>query len=120
MPIEFRDSAMPDEIAATYGETSTSALDDHVKREDIFGPDPSAIAHDMADEAASVADDIAFGLTSCLHFECTGFVDRLAAESDMLHVNTSNVPGIRLPLAGIKGSPVGACGSNGPSTIQFP
>lgn len=57
MPIEFRNPAAPAEIAATYGETSACALDDQVEREEIFVPVLSAIAHDMMDVAASVAND---------------------------------------------------------------
>ena len=118
MRIEIRNPALP-EIVATCGETSASATVDHVEREEIFGPILSAVAHDTVGKAASVANDIAFGLSSCLHSERTAFVKRIVAESGMLRVNTGSVPSIRLPVVGVNGGTVGTGGSNGPSTVQF-
>lgn len=119
MPIEIRNPAAPHEFLATCDDTSASALDEHVEREEIFGPILSALAHDTAGKAASVANDIAFGLSSCLHSERTAIVKRIVAESGMLRVNTVSVPRIRLPLVGVKDSTGGAGGSNGPATVQF-
>ena len=122
MQIEIRNPAAPDGVVATCDETSTSALDDHFVREEVFGPVLSAIALDTVDEAASAANDIAFGLSSCPYSERAGLVKRFVVESEsgMLHVNAGNVPEIQLPPVGIKDGTVGAGGSNGPATHPVP
>ena len=119
MPIEIRDAAVPDEIVAACGETSASALDDHVAREEIYGPALSATGHDTVKEAAGFANDFAFSLSSCLHSGRACLMERLVAEgeSGLLHFKTGNVPETRLPLVGIKDGTVGPGESNGSVTI---
>lgn len=121
MPIEILNPVAPDQIVATCGETSVSDLDDHVGREEIFGPFLSAIAHVPVDEAASVENDITFGYSSCLNSEFAGLVERIVAEgeSGMLHVNTGEVPEIQLSLVGVMDSTVGVGGLYGPAIIRF-
>lgn len=106
-----------------YAPTILSGVtrDMEVAREEVFGPVLSVIAYDTVDEALSIANDIAFGLSSCLYSERTDVVERFVAESEsgMLHVNAGSFPENHLPFVGIKDSAMGAGGSNGPSTIQF-
>lgn len=92
-----------------------------VARDEVFGPVLSVIAYDTVDEALSIANDIAFGLSSCLYSERTDIVERFVAESEsgMLHVNSGSFPENHLPFVGVKDSAMGVGGSNGPSTIQF-
>lgn len=92
-----------------------------VARDEVFGPVLSVIAYDTVDEALSIANDIAFGLSSCLYSERTDIVERFVAESEsgMLHVNSGSFPENHLPFVGVKNSAMGVGGSNGPSTIQF-
>lgn len=92
-----------------------------VARDEVFGPVLSVIAYDTVDEALSIANDIAFGLSSCLYSERTDIVERFVAESEsgMLHVNAGSFPENHLPFVGVKDSAMGVGGSNGPSTIQF-
>jgi len=92
-----------------------------VAREEIFGPVLSVISYDTVSEAIRIANDIDFGLSSCLYSERTDVVDRFVAESEsgMIHVNSGSFPENHLPFVGIKDSAMGVGGSNGPSTIQF-
>ncbi|MGB7321146.1 MAG: aldehyde dehydrogenase family protein [Albidovulum sp.] len=92
-----------------------------IARDEVFGPVLSVIAYDTVDEAMSIANDIAFGLSSCLYSERTDVVERFVAESEsgMLHVNAGSFPENHLPFVGVKHSALGVGGSNGPSTIQF-
>lgn len=92
-----------------------------VARDEVFGPVLSVITYDTVDEALSIANDIAFGLSSCLYSERTAIVERFVAESEsgMLHVNSGSFPENHLPFVGVKDSAMGVGGSNGPSTIQF-
>ncbi|MFK7881456.1 aldehyde dehydrogenase family protein [Roseobacter sp.] len=92
-----------------------------VARDEVFGPVLSVIAYDKVDEALSVANDVAFGLSSCLYSERTDVVERFIAESEsgMIHVNAGSFPENHLPFVGVKDSAMGVGGSNGPSTIQF-
>ena len=95
--------------------------DMEIARQEVFGPVLSLIAYDTVDEALSIANDTAFGLSSCLYSERTDLVERFVAESEsgMLHVNAGSFPENHLPFVGIKDSSMGVGGSNGPSTIQF-
>lgn len=92
-----------------------------IARDEVFGPVLSVIAYETVDEALSIANDIAFGLSSCLYSERTDIVERFVAESEsgMLHVNAGSFPENHLPFVGVKNSAMGVGGSNGPSTIQF-
>ena len=92
-----------------------------VARDEVFGPVLSVIAYDTVDEAMSIANDVAFGLSSCLYSERTDVVERFVAESEsgMIHVNAGSFPENHLPFVGVKDSAMGVGGSNGPSTIQF-
>lgn len=92
-----------------------------VARDEVFGPVLSVIAYDTVDEAMSIANDVAFGLSSCLYSERTDVVERFVAESQsgMIHVNAGSFPENHLPFVGVKDSAMGVGGSNGPSTIQF-
>lgn len=92
-----------------------------VARDEVFGPVLSVIAYDTVDEAMSIANDVAFGLSSCLYSERTDVVERFVAESEsgMIHINAGSFPENHLPFVGIKDSALGVGGSNGPSTVQF-
>jgi aldehyde dehydrogenase (NAD+) len=92
-----------------------------VARDEVFGPVLSVIAYDTVDEALNIANDVAFGLSSCLYSERTDVVERFVAESEsgMIHVNSGSFPENHLPFVGVKDSAMGVGGSNGPSTIQF-
>lgn len=92
-----------------------------VARDEVFGPVLSVIAYDTVDEAMSIANDVAFGLSSCLYSECTDVVERFVAQSEsgMIHVNAGSFPENHLPFVGVKDSAMGVGGSNGPSTMQF-
>jgi aldehyde dehydrogenase (NAD+) len=100
---------------------SNVTRDMEVARDEVFGPVLSVIAYDNVDEALSVANDVAFGLSSCLYSERTDVVERFIAESEsgMIHVNAGSFPENHLPFVGVKDSGMGVGGSNGPSTIQF-
>ena len=92
-----------------------------VARDEVFGPVLSVIVYDTVDEALSIANDISFGLSSCLYSERTDIVERFVAQSEsgMLHVNAGSFPENHVPFVGVKDSAMGVGGSNGPSTIQF-
>ena len=92
-----------------------------VARDEVFGPVLSVIAYNTVDEALNIANDVAFGLSSCLYSERTDVVERFVAESEsgMIHVNSGSFPENHLPFVGVKDSAMGVGGSNGPSTIQF-
>lgn len=106
-----------------YAPTILSGVtrDMEVAREEVFGPVLSVIAYKTIDEALSIANDIAFGLSSCLYSEQAEAIERFVAESQsgMLHVNAGSFPENHLPFVGVKDSAMGVGGSNGPSTIQF-
>lgn len=95
--------------------------DIEVARDEVFGPVLSVIPYDTLDDAISIANDVAFGLSSCLYSERTDVVERFVAESEsgMIHVNAGSFPENHLPFVGVKDSAMGVGGSNGPSTIQF-
>ncbi|MFT7213464.1 MAG: acyl-CoA reductase-like NAD-dependent aldehyde dehydrogenase, partial [Granulosicoccus sp.] len=90
-------------------------------REEIFGPVLSILSYTTIDEALHIANDVAYGLTSCLFSEQSPVIERFIAESEsgMLHVNAGSFPENHLPFIGIKDSALGVGGSNGSSTIQF-
>ena len=90
-------------------------------REEIFGPVLSVLSYDTVDEALHIANDVAYGLTSCLFSEQAPVIERFLAESEsgMLHVNAGSFPENHLPFVGVKDSAMGVGGSNGSSTIQF-
>lgn len=90
-------------------------------RDEVFGPVLSVIANGTADEVLSIANDVAFGLSSCLCFERCEVVERFVAESEsgMIHVNGGNFPENHSPFVGVRDTAMGIGGSNGPSTIQF-
>lgn len=106
-----------------YAPTILSGVlrDMEVARDEVFGPVLSVIAYDTEDEAISIANDVAFGLSSCLYSERSDVVERFVAESEsgMIHVNAGSFPENHLPFVGVKDSAMGVGGSNGPSTIQF-
>ena len=95
--------------------------DMEVARDEVFGPVLSVIRYADIDEALSIANDVVFGLTSCLYSEQAPIVERFLAESEsgMLHVNAGSFPENHVPFVGIKDSALGVGGSNGASTIQF-
>jgi alpha-ketoglutaric semialdehyde dehydrogenase len=95
--------------------------DMEVAREEIFGPVLAIIIYDKFDDALSIANDVTFGLSSCLYSETSQIIEKFLAESEsgMLHVNASSFPENHMPFVGIKDSGLGVGGSNGPSTIQF-
>lgn len=95
--------------------------DMEVAREEVFGPVLSVLSYDTLDQALQIANDVAYGLTSCLYSEQAPVIERFLAESEsgMLHVNAGSFPENHVPFVGIKDSALGVGGSNGPSTIQF-
>ncbi len=106
-----------------YAPTILSGVtrDMEIARDEAFGPVLSVIAYDTVDEALSIANDVAFGLSSCLYSERGDVVERFVAESEsgMIHVNAGSFPENHTPFVGVKDSAMGVGGSNGPSTIQF-
>lgn len=92
-----------------------------VAREEVFGPVLSVLSYGTLDEALNIANDVAFGLSSCLYSEQAPVIERFVAESEsgMLHVNAGSFPENHVPFVGTKDSALGVGGSNGPSTIQF-
>lgn len=92
-----------------------------IARSEVFGPVLSVISYDTVDEAIGIANDVAFGLSSCLYSERTRVVERFVSESEsgMIHVNGGSFPENHVPFVGVKDSAMGVGGSNGPSTIQF-
>ena len=95
--------------------------DMEVARAEVFGPVLAVMSYKDMDEAISIANDVAFGLASCLYSDQLHVVERFIAESEsgMLHVNCGSFPQNHLPFVGIKDSALGVGGSNGASTIQF-
>lgn len=95
--------------------------DMEIAREEVFGPVLSVLSYDILDEALSIANDVAFGLASCLYSEQAPVIEQFVAksESGMLHVNAGSFPENHVPFVGIKDSALGVGGSNGASTIQF-
>lgn len=92
-----------------------------IARDEVFGPVLAVIPYTDIDEALSIANDVAFGLSSCLYSDQLHIVEKFIAESEsgMLHVNAGSFPQNHLPFVGIKDSALGVGGSNGASTIQF-
>ncbi|MGQ7845645.1 aldehyde dehydrogenase family protein [Granulosicoccus sp. 3-233] len=95
--------------------------DMEIAREEVFGPVLSVLSFDTLDQALQIANDVAYGLTSCLYSEQAPVIERFLSESEsgMLHVNAGSFPENHVPFVGIKDSALGVGGSNGPSTIQF-
>tara|TARA_B110000046_G_scaffold35201_1_gene38406 strand:- start:53 stop:205 length:153 start_codon:yes stop_codon:yes gene_type:complete len=46
---------------------SSVTRDREIARQEVFGPMLSFIVYDIFDEALSIANDTAFGLSSCLY-----------------------------------------------------
>ena len=69
----------------------------------------SFIVYDIFDEALSIANDTAFGLSSCLYSKRTDLVERFVAESKsgMLRVNAGSFLENHLPFVGIKDRSMG-------------
>lgn len=95
--------------------------DMEIARDEVFGPVLSVMTYKDMDEALSIANDVAFGLTSCLYSEQADVIDAFVArsESGMLQVNLDSFSENHLPFVGVKDSALGVGGSNGASTIQF-
>ena len=95
--------------------------DMEIAREEVFGPVLSVLRYQEIDEALRIANDVDFGLTSCLYSEKSPIIERFLSESEsgMLHVNAGSFPENHVPFVGIKDSALGVGGSNGSSTIQF-
>lgn len=100
---------------------SNVTSDMEIARDEVFGPVLSVLSYDTLDDAMRIANDVAFGLASCLYSEHAPVIERFVAEtqSGMLHVNAGSFPENHVPFVGIKDSALGVGGSNGPSTIQF-
>lgn len=95
--------------------------DMEVARQEVFGPVLSVIEYDDIDDAMHIANDVAYGLTSCLFSEQSPVIEQFIArsESGMLHVNHGSFPDDHVPFVGLKASSLGVGGSNGDSTVQF-
>ena len=92
-----------------------------IAREEVFGPVMVVMTYSDIEEALSIANDVSFGLSSCLYSDQLHVVEKFIAESEsgMLHINGGSFPQNHLPFVGIKDSGLGVGGSNGASTIQF-
>ena len=88
---------------------SSVTRDREIARQEVFGPMLSFIVYDIFDEALSIANDTAFGLSSCLYSKRTDLVERFVAESKsgMLRVNAGSFLENHLPFVGIKDRSVG-------------
>ena len=89
-----------------------------------LGPVRSVPVHGRVEEAPDIANDVAFGLSSCLWSEPAGATDRFVAESESGtgHMNAGHVnagPIFPLSARGTARSAMGVGGSIGPSTIRF-
>ena len=92
-----------------------------IARNEVFGPVMVVMSYSDIEEALFVANDVSFGLSSCLYSDQLHVVERFIAESEsgMLHINGGSFPQNHLPFVGVKESALGVGGSNGASTIQF-
>ena len=92
-----------------------------IARNEVFGPVMVVMSYSNIEEALFVANDVSFGLSSCLYSDQLHVVERFIAESEsgMLHINGGSFPQNHLPFVGVKESALGVGGSNGASTIQF-
>jgi aldehyde dehydrogenase (NAD+) len=95
--------------------------DMEIARDEVFGPVIAVLRYRDTEEALSIANDVAFGLSSCLYSERAPVIEAFLAQSEsgMLHVNLGSFPENHLPFVGVKDSAMGVGGSNGGSTIQF-
>lgn len=89
-------------------------------QEEIFGPVLSVLSCRDMDEALTIANGVAFGLTAALFSSDPAVIERFldASETGMLHVNHGTTPESHMPFLGIKASGVGAC-SVGPGCAAF-
>jgi len=94
--------------------------DMEIAKEEVFGPVISVLTYQSLEEALSVANDVAYGLTSALFSEQPSVIDAFVnqSQSGMVHVNHGTVPDNHMPFVGIKESGVGV-GSVGASAISF-
>jgi aldehyde dehydrogenase (NAD+) len=92
-----------------------------IARDEVFGPVMVVMTYSDIEEALSIANDVSFGLSSCLYSDQLHVVEKFIAESEsgMLHINGGSFPQNHLPFVGVKDSALGVGGSNGASTIQF-
>ena len=92
-----------------------------IARDEVFGPVMVVMSYSEMEEALSIANDVSFGLSSCLYSDQLHVVEKFIAESEsgMLHINGGSFPQNHLPFVGVKDSALGVGGSNGASTIQF-
>ncbi|MDA9582745.1 aldehyde dehydrogenase family protein [Amylibacter sp.] len=92
-----------------------------IARDEVFGPVMVVMTYSDIGEALSIANDVSFGLSSCLYSDQLHVVEKFIAESEsgMLHINGGSFPQNHLPFVGVKDSALGVGGSNGASTIQF-
>ena len=106
-----------------YAPTILADVTHHMEiaREEVFGPVLALIPYRDLDEALSIANDVAYGLASCLYSQQLPVVERFISESEsgMIHINAGSFPENHLPFVGVKDSALGVGGSNGASTIQF-
>ena len=100
---------------------SNVTRDMEIATDEVFGPVLAVMTYSNMDEAISIANDVAFGLSSCLYSDRLHIVEQFLAESEsgMMHVNAGSFPQNHLPFVGVKDSALGVGGSNGASTIQF-
>ncbi|KAI1460638.1 aldehyde dehydrogenase [Annulohypoxylon moriforme] len=81
-----------------------------VYREEIFGPCVAIIPFKTEEEVLEMANDTAYGLSSCVFTSNIARAHRVAngIEAGMVYINSSSAPDIRLPFGGTKQSGIGA------------
>ncbi|KAI0887489.1 aldehyde dehydrogenase [Annulohypoxylon maeteangense] len=81
-----------------------------IYREEIFGPCVAVVPFKTEEDALEMANDTAYGLSSCVFTSSIARAHRVANgfEAGQVYINSSSTPDIRLPFGGTKQSGIGA------------